>query len=190
MDRFALLVVDMLNDYFSPQTPLAGRRESLTRSINTLVRAFHQHGQPVIWIRQEFAADLSDAFLDMRRRGIRITIAGTQGSEVLPELERLPTDPTIVKKRYSAFFGTNLDPLLSTLDPKALVVAGINTHACIRTTIVDAYQRDYDVIAAEECIASYDPEHHAISRRYLEGKIARFLPNGDILKLLTSEHAV
>jgi len=57
-----------------------------------------------------------------------------------------PDDAVLVKKRYSAFFGTDLDTLLSTIQPDVLVIAGVNTHAYVRMTAIDAYQRDYDVI--------------------------------------------
>ena len=110
MDTMTLLVIDMLNDYFRQHAALAAYRNELVKSINQLAAAFRAHAQPVYWVRQEFAPDLSDAFTTMRKRGIRVTISGTDGCELLPELERLPTDTMIVKKRYSAFFGTNLDP--------------------------------------------------------------------------------
>jgi isochorismate hydrolase len=67
-----------------------------------------------------------------------------------------------------------------------LIVAGINTHACVRTTVIDAYQRDYEVVVAAECIASYDETHHEMSKRYLDGAIARLLPNREIIKMLES----
>jgi nicotinamidase-related amidase len=38
--------------------------------------------------------------------------------------------------------------------PPSGCLAGINTHACIRTAAIDAFQRDYDVILAGDCIAS------------------------------------
>lgn len=187
--QFALLVIDMLADFFERQPVLAAQRKRLVRSINHLARVFRSLGQPVIWVRQEFNADLSDAFLDMRRSGTKVTIAGTEGCKILPELEQ-GGDQVIVKKRYSAFFRTNLDELLTELRPAALVLSGINTHACIRATAVDAYQRDYDVILASECIGSYDTEHHNVTVRYLEGKIARLMNNADILLQLSSGHAV
>jgi nicotinamidase-related amidase len=43
-------------------------------------------------------------------------------------------------------------------------IAGINTHECVWTTAVDAYQRDFDVVLARDCIGSYDAEHQ-ISRQ-------------------------
>jgi nicotinamidase-related amidase len=178
---FALLVIDMLGDYFDRVPELSSQRARLVAAINQLTHAFRSAGQPVIWVRQEFRPDLSDASLDMRRRGVAVTIAGTDGARILPDLAQAPTDHTIVKKRYSAFFGTRLDALLATLAPRTLVVAGINTHACIRTTVIDAYQRDYDVVVASDCIGSYDAEHHDVTIRYLGGKLARLASNSAII---------
>jgi isochorismate hydrolase len=90
----------------------------------------------------------------------------------------------LVKKRYSAFFGTELDAELSTLRPEVVVVAGVNTHACVRMTAIDAYQRDYDVIVAGDCVASSDPEHHDVTLRYLEGNIARVLATDHLITVL------
>ena len=91
-----------------------------------------------------------------------------------------------MKKRYSAFFGTDLEATLKNTRPDLLVVAGINTHACVRTTVIDAYQRDYEVVVATECIASYDEAHHEMTKRYLDGAIAHLLPNSEIIEMLAS----
>jgi len=186
MPKMALLIIDMLNDFFRQHARLAEQRPQLVASINTLAEAFRHHGQPVVWVRQEFAPDLHDAFLEMRKQNLRVTIAGTDGCEILPELDRRPTDMTIVKKRYSAFFGTDLEETLRRVCPDLLVVAGINTHACVRTTVIDAYQRDYEVVVAAECVASNDEAHHDMTKRYLDGGIARLLTNGEIIKMLVS----
>ena len=186
MPKMTLLVIDMLNDFFRRHARLAEQRPQLVASINMLTESFRQHDQPIIWVRQEFAPDLHDAFLDMRKHNLHITIAGTEGCELLPELDYHPTDKMIVKKRYSAFFGTDLESTLKNLRPDLLVVAGTNTHACVRTTVVDAYQRDYEVVVATECIASYDEAHHDITTHYLDGGIARLLPNREIIRMLVS----
>jgi len=183
--QLALIVIDMLVDFFDRQPALASKRQGLARGVNELTNLLRGSNLPVIWVRQEFKADLSDAFLDMRREGIRITMEDTEGSKILPEIEQRSTDHVIVKKRYSAFYRTGLTELLTMLAPATLVVAGINTHACVRTTVIDAYQRDYDVILAADCIGSYDEEHHDISVRYLTGRMARLLSNAEIAALLS-----
>ena len=182
--KAVLIVVDMLNDFFERSPVLAEQRARLVASTNALVRAFRSAELPVVWVRQEFAPDLHDAFLEMRASNTSITIAGTAGAEILPELERLPADPVIVKKRYSAFFGTDLDARLSEIHLDVLVLAGVNTHACVRMTAIDAYQRDFEVIVATDAVASSDPEHHDVTLRYLDGRIARILPTADVVDLI------
>ena len=64
--------------------------------------------------------------------------------------------------------------------PDELVLAGINTHACVRTTAIDAYQRDWKVIVASDCVDSYDREHHEISMKYMQDKIASVMSNAEL----------
>ncbi len=173
-----LIVIDMLRDFLEAWEP--GKREQLVHSINELAAVLRSRSHPLIWVRQEFEPDLSDAFPEMRAKGIRVTIKGTPGCEIIPELSITPADTILVKKRYSAFYGTTLDKLLAQLRPDAIILAGINTHACIRTTAIDAYQRDWPVILAGDCIDSYDREHHEISLRYLNDKIATVMSNDEI----------
>src|SRR5687768_2369749 len=127
--RYMLLVIDLLNDFFEREAALAARRSHLVTSVNQLTTAFRQARHPVLWIRQEFAPDLSDAFLRARRENLRVCLAGTTGCELLPELERHASDQVLVKKRYSSFFGTDLDERLAAIRPQVLILAGINTHA-------------------------------------------------------------
>ena len=116
----------------------------------------------------------------MRAKGIRITIQGTPGCQIVSDLAVAPSDTVIIKKRYSAFYGTVLDQVLAGLKPDGLILAGLNSHACVRMTAIDAYQRDWEVIVAADCVDSYDQEHHEISLRYMNGKIASVMSNDQI----------
>jgi nicotinamidase-related amidase len=184
MQRPVLIVIDMLNDFLKSWE--VTRKENLVRAINDLVSKFRSAGHPVLWIRQEFEPDLRDAFPEMRAKGIRSVIKGTAGCQILSQLDVAPSDPILIKKRYSAFFGTNLDEVLKQIQPDALIFAGINTHACIRMTAIDAYQRDWPVILASDCIASYDQEHHDVTLRYMKDKLVTVLTNQEIGSALAS----
>ncbi len=183
MKNPALIVIDLLNDFLD-EWPAASRRRLLvpTRQLVEMMRA---HKLPVIWVRQEFEPDLSDAFPEMREKGIRVTIRGSPGAQIVSELQPDAQESVIIKKRYSAFFRTTLDELLATLQVDALILAGINTHACIRMAAIDAYQRDWHVVLAADCIGSYDQEHHEVSLRYMRGKIAEVMTNAEIAATLT-----
>jgi maleamate amidohydrolase len=168
MRKPAIFVIDMLNDCFG-HAELDRRRTALCSSINQLIALARANNLPVIWVRQEFEPDLSDAFLDMKRDNIRMFIKGTFGSLILDELVRHDSDIEVVKKRYSMFYGTNLDSLLQNLETDSLILAGVNTHACIRTAAIDAYQRDFQVTIVRECVASKDVAHHEMTLDYLDG---------------------
>jgi maleamate amidohydrolase len=80
MTKPVLIVIDMMNDFLSRWEP--ERRGELVGAINDLVAVMRSKGHRVIWVRQEFEADLSDAFPEMRAKGIWIAIKGTEGCEL------------------------------------------------------------------------------------------------------------
>jgi nicotinamidase-related amidase len=187
MTKPVLIVIDMLNDFLDHWDPAS--KQNLLKSIAELVSTMRSLGHPVIWVRQEFEPDLHDAFPEMRNKQIRITIRGTTGSHIVPELQVDERDTVVIKKRYSAFYGTNLDQLLAGLRPDTIILAGINTHACIRMTAIDAYQRDWPVVLATDCIGSYDQEHHAVSLRYMKDKIASLMTSAQIHTALQPDNS-
>lgn len=182
----ATVFVDMQVDFFSPPR-LAANRQTLASSANELARLARTNGSPVIWVKQLYSPDLHDASLEVKRDGHRIVIQGTPGAELLPELDYKSADFIVIKKRYSGFFRTVLDETLEGLDCKKVIIAGINTHACIRMTAIDAYQRDMEVFLAIDCIDSHDEPHHRMSMRYMDGKITTGMTNSQLAALLRIE---
>ncbi len=183
--KIATVIVDMQEDFFLHER-LKANRDLLTKNINELASLTRSSNSLLIWVRQEYSPDLSDAPANVRENGIRIVISGTSGADFLKELEIHKEDATFVKKRYSAFFGTELHNFLSNKGIRNIVLAGVNSHACIRTSAVDAYQHDYEVVFALECIDSYDLEHHAISMSYMEGILGACKSNEQIKSMLQS----
>ena len=183
MTRNCLIVIDMQNDFLERLED--DTRAALLLNINQLIDVFRASGYPVIWIRQLLSPDLSDAPLLMRDARRSVVIEGTSGAEIHPDLARHDEDIVVVKKRYSAFFGTKLEQILSHLAPEQIILAGVDTHACVRTTAIDAYQRDIRVLLASECLASHDPEHGRISMAYMERNIAMAVTNDQLLAGMT-----
>ncbi|MBB6217053.1 nicotinamidase-related amidase [Anaerosolibacter carboniphilus] len=178
---WALIIIDMQEDFFEEGGVLSQKRNILTKNINDLSSFCRGKDIPVIWVRQEFHEDLHDAFLIMRKRRIQKTIKGTIGCQILEGLKKEPEDIEVLKKRYSAFFRTELDEILDNMNINKIIIAGINTHACVRMTTIDAYQRDMEIILAVDCINSYDENFHKDSLRYLSGYIAEILDNKDVI---------
>ena len=82
-------------------------------------------------------------------------IAGTAEAEVITELAKYPGD-IIPKKRYSAFFDTELEEKLKQLKPDKIVVCGVVTDICVLHTVADARNRDYAVEVPVDCVAALD----------------------------------
>ena len=67
-----------------------------------------------------------------------------------------------------------------------IILCGVNTHACIRTAAIDAYQRDLEVIIAKDCVDSLDKQHHDVSLQYLGNEISRVMDSKQIITDLLS----
>ena len=94
-------------------------------------------------------------------------VRGTAEAEVIHELSgyegtRLP------KRRYSAFFDTDLASILEDLRPDKLIICGVCTDICVMHTAADARNRDYAVDIPTDCVASFDPAAHANALRHME----------------------
>ena len=116
MMRNCLIVIDMQNDFLERLED--DDRTGLILKTNQLIALFRVSGCPVIWVQQLLSPDLSDAPLLIRDRGKSVVIDGTSGARIHSELDRNADDTVVTKKRYSAFFGTDLEQILSDLAPE------------------------------------------------------------------------
>ncbi|MDO5422691.1 MAG: isochorismatase family cysteine hydrolase [Eubacteriales bacterium] len=66
----------------------------------------------------------------------------------------------ISKRRYSAFFGTDLEILLKGLHVDTLYMIGGLTDVCIHYTAVDAHQNDYHIKVVTDAVAGSSEEAH------------------------------
>jgi len=64
----------------------------------------------------------------------------------------------VVKRRYSAFLGTDLEAVLHTARVRAVVICGLMTSFCCETTARDAHGRDYEVLFAADAVEGPDLE--------------------------------
>lgn len=175
LQNSALLLIDLQEDFFEHGYPRKTRTQ-LCNTINQLSKFFRNQELPVIWVRQEYLKDYSDAPPRLKQQENIITVKGERGSQILSELNVSPNDIQIVKKRFSAFFQTQLDSILQDLKVNTLIIAGANTHACVLSTVQDAYNRDYQLILVPEAVQSHDPFLHnqawALMTRYMAQEVS------------------
>ena len=157
--RTAVIVVDMLADYFDEAHPLpiTDPARAIVPAVDRLTAAARAGNHAVVFACDSF---LPGDFLfggKMQPHALR----GTPGAEPTALLHREPDDIVLPKRRFSAFFKTDLDQTLRTLGVEAVAVAGITTHFCVLTTALDAVALDFRTVVVEDCCAAPTPEMHA-----------------------------
>jgi nicotinamidase-related amidase len=122
------------------------------------------------------------------RKGIlRHNLAGSHGTEIIPELYTQGDLVVKGKKRYSAFYATDLEFLLRRRHVDTLILAGINTTTCVLCTAFEATNRDFRVIIASDAVDSMDGEEmHRFALRLMEAAIGWALTNQQILEAFNS----
>ena len=175
-----LMIIDLQEDFFADGI-LKDNRSKLVTKTNQLVDYCDVNTIPVIWIRQEYKSDLSDAPSYMKRNRVFKTIENNDGSRLLHELHVSDKHQNILKKRFSAFFGTDLSDLLKKMGIDTVIISGINTMTCVRVTAIDAYQYDFSVILATDCVYAYDLEQHDNSLKYLQYSVSKAMNNDEIM---------
>ncbi|MBM3944173.1 MAG: cysteine hydrolase [SAR202 cluster bacterium] len=159
-----VLVVDMLVGFLEPGHNLycGDDARKIIPNVRRLIEAEQAKGSTVLFIADNHDPD------DLEFRMFPPhCIAGTDESNVIRELSGYRGD-YIPKKRYSAFFGTDLEKRLAKLKPDKIIVCGVCTDICVMHTTADARNRDYEVEVPVDCVASFSREAHGQALAHME----------------------
>lgn len=150
LDKPAILVVDMLNDFITGALGCENGRAIVPATAHLLEEA-KAAGIPVVFCCDAHIKDIDGEFKLWGEHAV----AGTHGAEVIPELKADEYGYIVPKRRYSGFFKTNLDLLLGELGVKTVIITGLHAHLCVRHTAADAYQNGYRVILAGDAVTAF-----------------------------------
>jgi nicotinamidase-related amidase len=95
-------------------------------------------------------------------------IHGTKGATVIPALAPAAGEIVIPKRRYSGFFGTDLDITLRERGVDTLRLVGDCTNICVLYTAADARNLGYAVEVLRDGVTSFDQEAHTHALSELE----------------------
>lgn len=143
----ALICIDMQNDFCLPNAVLCvkGAMGCLPKVVEA-VGVARARGIPVVWVIREHDPEGIDVELfraPMFKEGKSSTVKGTPGAALVAGLDVLPGERVVVKRRFSAFFDTELHRVLQRMGIERVVICGVQTPNCIRGTAWDAIALDY-----------------------------------------------
>jgi nicotinamidase-related amidase len=188
MEKPALLIIDMQNDFVLEGKPLkvAGAR-AVIPNIQTVLAEFRKRSLPVFHILRVHRPDGSDVEIIRQERFKTqpFAVAGTPGAAVIDELAPRKGEYVLTKTRMSAFIGTELDQMLRTLGVSTLFVCGIQTPNCIRTTVFDGIAYNYPVVLVEDATGASSEEVHRANVRDMQNIGVRIVKTMEIPGILT-----
>ena len=169
----ALIVIDIQQSTFVekdvrsiPHMPDYAERMARSRQVIDAARAADM---PVIFIQEIHRANLVDFGRELDGdEDIHCLDSSPETDIARDVLGFRAGDYLIQKRRYSAFYGTDLEILLRGLKVDTLILTGGLTDVCVHYTFVDAHQGDYFCRVIEDCVAGSSIEAHDAALRAME----------------------
>jgi ureidoacrylate peracid hydrolase len=153
-ERTAVLLVDLVNDFVEPDgampMPDAGATLAKAKELSEVAR---DAGALVVWIRPGHTEDVDGLFRKRIPHGFR----DTRGAQIHDSFDVLDGERVVTKRRYSAFFQTDLDMYLREHRIERVIVCGVALNICVRSTIHDAFFNGYDVWLARDASQATGP---------------------------------
>ena len=175
-----LLVIDIQASAFMdvkagiPVMP--GYRDNMERALG-VIRAAREMNVPTIYFQEAHRRDMVDYGRELDGAEDIHCMEGEPGTDLPVEITgQRESDYFIRKRRYSCFFGTELEILLKGLKAETLILIGGMTDVCVHYTFVDGHQHDYYCRVVGDSVGGTSPEAHQASLNAME-----YLQEGAVL---------
>jgi nicotinamidase-related amidase len=150
--KTALLVVDLQKGIVG--LPTAHPMADVMANTVKLLGAFRRRGLPVVLIN--VAGGAPGRVEQSRARGDMP--AGW--TDLVPELDRQPSDHVVTKRTWGAFTNTDLEQRLRQAGVTQVVIAGVATGAGVESTARHAHELGFNVALAVDAMTDLSAEAH------------------------------
>jgi maleamate amidohydrolase len=175
-DRPALVVVDMINGFTDPECPLGSYCPDVVQANIELLEAFRSKEMPIFFTTVVYFNDHEASVFRKKVPALNLLQPNSHWIAVDEKLEKRGNEVLIEKQWASAFFDTDLDLQLSQLEVDSLVVTGLTTSGCVRASVVDGLQNNYQVVVAEEAVGDRNQDAHNANLFDMNAKYADVVP--------------
>jgi len=160
-----LLVIDMLRDFIEEGGALdcGPAARAIVPLVKELAARFRAAGDRVI-----FVCDAHDPDDPEFLRFPAHCVAGTPGAAIVDGLA-CAGDGVVYKKRFSAFYGTDLERRLEEIKPDEVHVVGVCTNICVLYTVEELANRGFKTFVYRDQVASFDQAAHRWALTQMEG---------------------
>ncbi|WP_372013972.1 N-carbamoylsarcosine amidohydrolase [Tistrella mobilis] len=186
--RPALVIVDVVQAYFDPGSPLYAGVEDMLAAIHRLLAAARTAGIPVIFTNVEYQAGGADGGLFYRKvAALKVFDRGSPLGRFARGLEPASGEIVVTKQYASAFFGTSLASTLTARGVDTAIITGVSTSGCVRATALDALQHGFIPIVVREAVGDRAPGPHEANLFDLQAKYADVVGVEEVIARLGGE---
>ena len=200
INKTGILFFDILNGYYHQANERAkARKKPMVEGAVRLMKAGREAGIPIFFAKGNHRADgatsvmtLTDTKIDLTPwpNGVPVkdkpvALEGSNGAEVIPELDPRPDDYYIPKYRWSAFFQTYLDLALRARKIDTILMSGGSTDVGLAATVFAARDLDYNiVIVRDACASVHDQRAHDVLMELMFPRMARVRTTDQVLQMI------
>ena len=205
IDRSALIIVDMQNDFLHPDGNFCHiAREhpefnidipfliGTIPNVKKLAVAFRAAARPVVYLAHVLKPDYSDAAFPFWRIGIEPAsgnrthcVEGTWGAQIVDELKPLEAEHLVIKKGFGGFApSTPLDTILRNIGVTTCVVTGVTTCVCVSTTVRGGVEHNYRMILVSDAVAEVSRDAHHAELRTMDRLFADVRSTDEVVELV------
>jgi nicotinamidase-related amidase len=154
----ALLVVDLQKGIAG--LPAAHPMRDVVGNAVALLEAFRSRGLPVVLINVDGRAP------GRSEQAFTTPVLPDGWTELLPELNRQPTDHVVTKRTWGAFSKTDLEGYLRECGVTQIVVCGVSTSAGVESTARQGHELGFNIALAVDAMTDLnaDAHHNSVTR--------------------------
>lgn len=157
MSKKTLIVVDMLNDFIDEKGALYCGPEAgaIVPYIRERLESARARGDLVVFLKDSHAEDDKEF-----ERFPKHCVSGTWGNDVIPQLAPREAEIVLEKQRFSGFYNTDLEKILTANTIEEAEVVGVCTSICVMDTVGGLANRDYRITVPRSGVADFDAGFH------------------------------
>jgi len=179
--NIALIVVDLQKGIIG--LPAIHPIGDVIERARALADAFRERGLPVALVNVAGGAP-------GRTEQPRQTLSRPEGwTDLVPELNRQPSDIVVTKRTWGAFASTDLDATLKARGVTQVVIVGVATGTGVEATARQAYEQGFNVALATDAMTDTRPEAHAYSIENVFPRLGEIGTSREIIDLLSTRSA-
>lgn len=184
--RPALLLVDMVDAYLLPDSPLYCETASAAAdAARSLVKQARENGVPVVFTNVEYEPGGADGGVFYRKAPVLKVFDRGSPLGAFPEgLEPQDGDIVITKQYPSAFFETGLAQKLKMRGIDTLIIGGYSTSGCVRASVLDAMQSGFVPFVVRDACADRHTDPHESNLFDLQAKYAEVVTAKEAIPIM------